>query len=294
MSEIYEDTIFPKQKNNMGITENNYRLKEVIALEQTGTTQGGANKPLFITAFNQTEGKTEEFVLKYRGAERMNECTSARELIASFLAMELGIAVPKPAIIHVSNMFLNLLTKHSEYSKIVKGKGINFGCQKILGTIDLLPNQPLTIEHLKQATRIFVFDIVIQNADRHFQMPVPKPNMFLSDDQFYVIDHETAFGFIDTFSFLRSPNPWTFNDTDVQSFKKHCFYPQLRHNPLVDLDEALQPFEKLNLDFFEKLINFVPNEWRTSEIEIIRNHITQIIEHLSEFKKEIWTKLLMQ
>ncbi len=274
----------------MGIRENNYQLKQVIALEPTGTTQGGANKPLFITAFNQSGGKTEEFVLKYRGAERMDERTSARELIAAFLAMELNIAVPEPAIVHVHTPFLNLLTKHSEYSKIVKSKGINFGCQKILGTIDIFPNQPLTNEHLKQATRIFVFDIVIQNADRNFQ----KPNMFFSNDQLYVIDHEIAFGFIDTLPWLRSPNPWIFNEIDIQSFKKHFFYPQLCNNPLVDLDEALQPFEKLNLDFFEKLINFVPREWRTADIEAIIHHITQIIEHLTEFKKEIWTRLIMQ
>lgn len=274
----------------MRITEDNYQTKQVIALEATGTTRGGANKPLFITAFNPSLSQTEEFVLKYRGAERMDERTSARELIAAFLAMELDIAVPEPAIVHVDDRFLNLLTKHSEYSKILKSKGINFGCQKMLETIDLLPNQPLTATHLKQATRIFVFDIMIQNADRNFQ----KPNMFLSNDQFYVIDHEIAFGFIDTLSFFRSPNPWTFNDIDVQSFKKHFFYPQLCNNLLVDIEEAFKPFEKLNRSFFEKLINFVPLEWQTSEIETIIQHITQIVEHLSEFKKEIWTKLMVQ
>lgn len=36
----------------MRITDDNYQVKEVIALETTGTTRGGANKSLFITAFN--------------------------------------------------------------------------------------------------------------------------------------------------------------------------------------------------------------------------------------------------
>lgn len=231
----------------MRITEENYQTKQVIALEATETTRGGANKPLFITAYNPSLSKTEEFVLKYRGAERMDERTSARELIGAFLAMELDIAVPEPAIVHVDDRFLNLLTKHSEYPKIVKSKGINFGSQKMLEPIDLLPNQPLSATHLKQATRIFMFDIMIQNADRNFQ----KPNMFLSNDRFYVIDHEIAFGFIDTLPWLRSTNPWIFNEIDIQSFKKHFFYPQLCNNPLVNLDEALQPFEKLNSAFLK-------------------------------------------
>ena len=36
----------------MRITDSSYKVKHVIALEPTGTTRGGANKPLFITAFN--------------------------------------------------------------------------------------------------------------------------------------------------------------------------------------------------------------------------------------------------
>jgi hypothetical protein len=274
----------------MSITNPDYHLKQVIALEPTGTTQGGANKPLFITAWNEAQNTTESFVLKYRGAERMNERSSARELIAAFLAMELEIAVPEPAIVHVEAIFLSFLVNHAEYSKIVKSKGINFGSQTILGTVDLKPNVFLTPIHLKQALRIFIFDIMIQNADRNVQ----KPNMFLSNNRFYVIDHEIAFGFIDTFSFFRSPNPWTFNEIDVQSFKKHFFYPQLCKNNRIDLEEAFKPFEKLNDHFWEKLVTFVPTEWITPEITAIKNHIHQIIEHLPAFKKEIWAKLLTQ
>ena len=65
----------------MKITDNNDQLKYAVALEATGMAEGGANKPLFITALNRTTGESEEFVLKYRGSERMNEKRSARELI---------------------------------------------------------------------------------------------------------------------------------------------------------------------------------------------------------------------
>jgi hypothetical protein len=271
----------------MNITENNYQLKQVIALEPTGTTRGGANKPLFITAHNPVDNKIEDFVLKYRGAERMDERTCARELIGAFLAMELDIPVPEPAVVYVNDRFLNLLTKHPDYLKIQKSKGLNFGSQKIEETVDMMPNQSLSPNHLKQALRIFVLDIAIQNADRNFQ----KPNMFLSQNKIFVIDHEIAFGFIDTFSFLRSPNPYTFNETDIQSFKKHFFYPLLRHVTLDNLDDAVKPFEKLNDNFWKKLHTFVPNEWKTSEIDAISSHINQIVEHLTGFKKEIWTIL---
>jgi hypothetical protein len=274
----------------MKITDNNYQIKEVKALECTGTTRGGANKPLFITAFDSTLNRAEEYVLKYRGAERMDERASARELVAAFLAMQVGIPVPEPAFVSVNDRFLNLLTQHSDYAQIMHSKGLNFGSQKMLETVDLIPNQLLSPLHIKEATRIFVFDIMIQNADRNFQ----KPNMFLSKNRFYVIDHETAFGFISTFHWLRSANPWTFNETDIQSFKKHFFYPQLSQNPLVDIDEALEPFKQINNVFWKKLNNFVPQEWQTAEIQDIRRHITQILEHLSEFKKEIWTKLLVK
>ena len=66
----------------MKITDKNYPTKQVLALELTGTTRGGANKPLYITALNQVTGNTEDYVLKYRGAERMDERTSARESVS--------------------------------------------------------------------------------------------------------------------------------------------------------------------------------------------------------------------
>ena len=274
----------------MKITDNNYQLKYAMALEATGMAEGGANKPLFITALNRTTGESEEFVLKYRGSERMNEKRSARELIAAFLAMTFNIAVPEPAIVYVLPEFLASLSMHTEYANIVKGEGLNFGSQKTLEPIDIIPNQTLSSDQIKQATRIFVFDIIIQNADRNIQ----KPNMFLNSNQIHVIDHEIAFGFLDTFDFLRSANPWTFNETDVQSYKKHFFYQQLCNEPFLNLDETLLPIEEINEDFWRKVRNFVPKEWQTSEITAIAHHIYQIKEHLTEFKEEIWTKLLIQ
>ena len=116
----------------MKITENNYQIKRVIALEATGTAEGGANKPLFITAFNQDTGQSEEFVLKYRGSERMNEQRSARELIASFLAMALGISVPEPALVYIIPEFLDSLRHLRRGDSVVTSGGLMGKVTKVI------------------------------------------------------------------------------------------------------------------------------------------------------------------
>jgi hypothetical protein len=204
----------------MRITDSNYILPEIIALSVVETAQSGANRPLFIRGVNRQRKEKGFYVLKYQGAERMDNRTSGRELLAAFLAQEWGLTVPEPVKIIVLDNFLNTLTGHEDFKNIQKSKGcINFGNVKIMGDADLSYHVALTHEQVQQAAKIFIFDLIIQNADRRFE----KPNMFLAKDKIHLIDHELAFGFLDTLPFLRSPKPYILNETDVNSAKNHFF-----------------------------------------------------------------------
>lgn len=274
----------------MKITEPNFSIPEIIAIQNIGTSQSGANRPLFIAGIDKHHFKRNDYVLKYRGAERMNQLTSAKELLAAFMATEVGIQTPQPALILVGENFLETLTNHKDYQNIKKGKGINFGSAKIDPNNTVIYQQQLTFEQQQQALQIFVFDLWIQNADRRFE----KPNMFFSQDKIFVIDHELAFSFLDVFTFVPQSPPFLLGDMEINSAKNHFFYTTLHHNKHVDLDAAFQSFDTLNAYFWQRVQQFMPPDWfQALDMKRIENHSNLILENCETFKQEIWTKLMV-
>ena len=274
----------------MKITDTLFAIPDIIAIQHIGTALSGANRPLFIEGIDKQQGIRGDYVLKYRGAERMTESTSAKELLAAFMATEIGIQTPRPVLIHVLDNFLETLTQHTDYQNIQKGKGVNFGSVKIEPNNTIIYKQQLTIEQQQQALQIFVFDLWIQNADRRFE----KSNMFLSQDKIVVIDHELAFSFLDVFSFVAQSPPFLLDSMEINSAKNHFFYPTLHQNKHVDLDAAFQLFSALNLYFWQRVQLFMPTDWlKALNIKRIENHSNLILENCETFKQEIWKKLMV-
>jgi len=255
------------------------------------TSKTGANKPLVVKTVDVKTGVNNEYYLKYKGGETMGDDGSGRELLASFLAAQLEINIPPPAIVIVGEDFLSTLTGHPEYSKIKESKGINFGSENIIGNMPIVQRQLLTPNQEQQAARIFVFDILLKHSDRTTQ----KPNMFVANDQIIIIDHEKSFGFLLTLPSRLSPNPWELNDWDVNEAKKHFFYTILKNNRRIDWDDAYSTFDNLNENFWQRAKQLTPKDWMTDQdFEKIQKHITLIQQNFEPFKSEIWTKLKMQ
>lgn len=232
-----------------------------------------------------------KYVLKYRGAERMDELACGRELLASFMAMELEIHVPEPAIIQVNDYFLDTMKGSPEYAKISKSEGLNFGSRYMEGNLNFTRGRQFTLEQEQEAARIFIFDVMLKHSDRN----VRKPNMFEVKEHIYVIDHELAFGFLFTLPFLLSQFPWQLNELDVNDAKNHFFYPLLKGNNRIDWESAFDGFEKLNAHFWTSAEQLLPQEWNDKvQVSQITQQIIQILEHFNEFKSELWTKLIMQ
>jgi hypothetical protein len=272
----------------MRITEENYTLPKITAVTVVDTAISGANRPLFIRGVDNHTKQKAIYVLKYQGAERMDNRTSGRELLAAFLAKEWGLTVPEPVTVIVTEGFLNTITGHEDFKNIQKSKDcLNFGNVKIMGDADITNHTDLTPNQIQQAAQVFVFDLIIQNADRRFE----KPNLFLAKNRIHLIDHELAFGFLDTLPFLRSPKPYILNETDVNSAMNHIFYRILQGNKRLDMRAVFQVFKQLPDTFWEKLKDIMPLEWQTSEINQIQKHITEIFDNFELFKIEIATKL---
>ena len=271
------------------ITDPDYQLPEIIPFQWVRTLTSGANCPMLVRGVdlvNQTPG---DFVLKYRGAERMDETASRRELVAAWIAAELDIWTPEPVLVRVDPDFVRGVPP--DFQPVLAGRalGLNFGCRFVEGKTIIQPGEILVAELHQAAARVFAFDLLAQNGDRRPE----KPNSFLAEGRIYLIDHELAFGFLSMLPMFANPEPWILNETDVLAAKKHLFYPMLRQSKGVDWAAALGTLPNLTPQFWQRTAELLPDEWKnTGEINRIRDHFESIQQNTATFISEIWNKLI--
>ena len=193
------------------ITEINYQLPEVFAETFIRELSSSANKPLLIRGRDILTSEKDDFILKPKGGLRMYAEAGMLELLANFIASELNLNVPEPALIHISKQFIESLYGNDNYERISNSEGINFGTKYLKDCLIWQDNSNLIKYRLKDLQEIFIFDMLIDNTDR----TKIKPNIIINDENIYILDHEIAFAF----AFLINPdehNPWEITDYEKE------------------------------------------------------------------------------
>lgn len=273
----------------MKITTPNYQIPEIIPLQWVRTLTSGANQPIVIRGIEINGTRSGEYVLKYRGAERMDDTTCRRELLAAWMATEIDIHTPEPVLIHVDAHFAQNVPIGIKAIMETHSLGLNFGNHFIEGKTVIPPNGAVPSELLQTIARIFLFDLLIQNGDRRPE----KPNSFVADGKVYIIDHELAFGFLSMLPMFANPKPWFLNDTDILAAQSHLFYPLLRKSRGINWEAASSTLLQLTPQFWQRANGLFPEVWHnTDETDRIRHHIEGIQQHLTIFLSEICNKII--
>lgn len=261
------------------ITDPDYRLPIIEALSPHKLFETGANKPLLITGVD-VNGNKEDYVVKFRSAERMSYEASMRELLACFIAMQMDIKIVNPAIINISQNFVDLLLGNNSWQYGSASLGYNYGSEYVKNHSTIIINQSLNNFELSYAQTIFAFDILIQNSDRRDA----KPNMLTDGKEIVILDHELAFGFI--FDFIKNPNPWEIRQADLHWINNHCLLPKIKGKDF-DFDSFSERLDNLDNNFWDTAWNLIPIEWRSDHFNLIRNHFTAISENKNSFILEL-------
>jgi hypothetical protein len=202
------------------ITDEGYSLPIVEALSPYATLETGANKPLLIRGVD-TEGSQGDYVVKLRGAERMSTEACMRELLAAFIAAQMGIRAVDPVVINISKEFTDLLTG-TAHTYAVKSLGYNYGSEYLEKYITIIPTRDLNSQQLPYAQTIFAFDVTIQNPDR----TILKPNMLTDGTEIVILDHELAFSF--AMDIFPNPRAWEIRNSDLEWINRHCLLSKVR------------------------------------------------------------------
>jgi len=265
------------------ITNKDYFLPVIEALNGIKLLSSGTTKPMLIRGICKSSLEKNDYVVKYYKSPRMSVESSCRELIASFIAMELELNVPEPVLISVSAEFVGSLKGKDGYQVAYDSIGLNFGCKYLTdsGLMEMIYNQDLNSGQYEQAEHIFAFDTFISNVDRR----IDKQNMLSDGETILIFDHELAFGFV--FDLFQNPTPWIIRDTDREWIQNHFFFFKLKQNR-HNFVNFVQSLEAIDDAFWQKVESLLPTVWKTLQLETIKNNLSSIVLHKDIFLKELY------
>jgi hypothetical protein len=269
------------------LSHTNYYLPIVQPLEPLRVLESGTTTPQLILGVCQQTGVKGDYVIKYRAASRMSAEASVRELVAAWIARELGLKVPEPVIISVSPEFVELLQGNEMYQIASNSLGYNFGNEYQRGYLAPLKGQTFSEDFKRKLIDLFAFDMFISNADRR----IDKPNFLYNGDDLLVFDHEIAFGFVMELPFLRNQIPWTFRDSDLEWISQNFCYQYLKGNT-YDFLPFIDKLTVLNDLFWTKVETIIPPDWLNDQCSTIKNYLNSILENSHLFAGEL-TQLLL-
>ncbi|MCC7368947.1 MAG: aminotransferase class I and II [Chloroflexi bacterium] len=190
------------------------------------------------------------FVVKFRGAGQGAKALVAEVLVAG-LAEVLGLPVPRPAIIELSDGFGNA-EPDPEIQDILKGSvGENFGLAFLSGALPFDPSVDRDISP-QLAADIVWLDALVTNVDRSAR----NTNLLLWHGRLWLIDHGAS---------LYVHHRWEGWESRVQSA-----FPQIKDHVLLPLagdlaaaDARLRP--TLTEPVLREIVERVPESWLGDE-----------------------------
>ncbi|MBA3352998.1 MAG: hypothetical protein H0U23_11375 [Blastocatellia bacterium] len=250
---------------------------EITATDFIPSLKNGRNRPLLLNC-RDAAGESLEVVTKFRGHE-MNEKSQLVELVSAQLADDLGLDVPRAAVVDVGTDFYTIIPNADDAEMVRASAGLNFGSVHLgSGFTTWPPGRAPHGAQRDQAAAIFAFDALIQNPDRRAE----NPNLWVRSDRLGVYDHEQAFSFLFLPIIGGAPRPWNpvNQATGFPFLESHIFYAPLRGGrfDLGSFEERLADLSDAKIDGY---VEAVPEEWQ-------RGHdlCDQIRAYLQEARQE--------
>jgi len=271
----------------MHFSDPSYQFPQIEALRSGKVLSTGTTLPMSLEGVDRVTGERGQFIVKFIKSPRMSEKASAKELIAAWIAMELDLPVVEPAIIHISQDFVESMRGYEGYVTASQSVGENFGSRYRNGFQEILAGQKFSGRMEADSLRIFGFDLFITNADRGHQ----RSNVHTNGEEFLIFDHEMSFSHVSILSFVRSKRPWIISEHEKTLYEKHVFYPYLK-NKEQDFTTFASDLQRIDDSFWEKVETLLPPAWNTTEVAEIRDYLFEIVKHRDEFADQLIQTLL--
>lgn len=247
-----------------------------IADTYFGRAPSGRSRVLRLSCYRDPEESDSraEFFVKALGLPEITEQHLFNEAVGSLLARELGILTPEVGLIEITEDFADLLRAQAH---VVVRPGIAVGARSLGSSLSPPVFGRMNTEQLTQAARIYLFDMLVQNADRRR----------LTENCFVVGGSLAAIDFADCFSFLYPVvgSSAAAYRVAVGISSQHLFRGTLDQ---ANVDWAML-FASLN-DMLDAVLSssmsWIPERWERW-MDLVREHLTTVQAHRDDFQWEI-------
>lgn len=228
-------------------------LTRVIAVEYVRPMHSGRTCPILVNC-ERPDGSIVSVVAKFSDFCDQKETHLVREAVGACVAADLGLPVPEPFLIDLSDEWIQVVPEPTR-SKIAAGSKVAFGSRMITGGYTTWTPDTRIKEGMRDtAAAIFVFDAIIQNVDRKSN----NPNCLVRGEEIRIIDHELAFAHR---LILGWRAPWLVGGLNWLERKgSHIFLADLKRLG-VDYAPIRQRWNAIADDRLTEYRASIPDEW---------------------------------
>lgn len=232
-------------------------LEKAVAVEFVRRATSGRTGPLILTC-ETAAGEAIELFCKLSAGCDEGVTNLAREVVGACLAADLGLPVPKPFLIELSQRFIGAVSDSKTARRMRESAPVAFGSTRVPNQFSVWTTAtPISDVLLPKAAAIFVFDAIIQNPDRRDS----NPNCLVKGDEIRIIDHELAF-----FSgpIIGWKPPWVLGGLRSLEDPGHHIFREGLRGRAIDFEPIIASWSDLSDQRIREYQGAIPGEWATA------------------------------
>lgn len=244
--------------------------------------ESGYSRPCVVACEDESGTAAGEYVVKFTPNCRHSDAP-LREAAGWAIARHMQLPMPQFAVIDVPKTLLPTVQTESVYRSIANGHGLNVGIKRMPGMRTQLREQRLPTGTSRQAHRIFVLDMLIENWDR----TPDNPNVLIGSGgdgpiRIVPIDHESAFAG----AHMPSDDDLRWIDVNYHHIVRHLFYSKVKARHLTEVirDTGIGTIDAI---WWARLASELPAEWLGDRLDAIRSLVQRKVDTLQSFLDSI-------
>lgn len=229
------------------------RSPKILEAELFHRELQGQSRALVVTARSE-EGDPVDCIVKLSSRLKFPPTEHLREWLACALGAVLGIRVPTPYEVVITEDFANAIDDVEVRRDSLKSVGTIFGCSIFDAATQFTASDRLRSDLVASAAELLAFDVFIHNVDRRQQ----NHNVLVRRDEFVAFDHGDAFAFI--FPVILAPDPA--EDPCEGLVQQHVLRQSLRGIALP-LEGFYAAVSGVSDEVFQQIRRLTPAGWQT-------------------------------
>lgn len=217
-----------------------------------------------------------EVYVKLLASRQLSPAALMCEGIAALLGRDLGLPIPEPFAVEVTDQFVSALGEDAGAEHLRGSVGWNFGSKAAYPQFaPWSPWRVMPIEMRATAAEVFAFDAMIQNPDRRHG----NPNCKVRGSELLIYDHDLAFDFLN--AVLSWKPPWEPDALEFlcgRSSDRHVFFDHLRGMPHA-FERLVGAWGDIDAARLNAYVSALPAQWIPAG-----NATQRVLEYIASLK----------